>query len=241
MNKKNIIQIIAWVIVVCALILNFAVLWWWEHEKLERKNPLDITKFEDIDERFLEKLITDSWMTADEIKKEMELDSNSWKTLFSILEEKWIEVKWPENNQRNNWKQWLKDERKTEKSELSNIDTSVYNKCIQNTKDWPECKDCCDCLSDSEVQTRTECRDSCATHDFSTNSDFIYISATSNLGEDWDYSQCSTLKDSKSCKSCCESSIWLQCWDYRHCRTACNNIYWDLKDNNPQKVKMKGN
>ena len=39
----------------------------------------------------------------------MELESNSWKTLFSILEEKWIVIKWPENSQRNNWKQrWEK-------------------------------------------------------------------------------------------------------------------------------------
>ncbi|MCP3681885.1 MAG: hypothetical protein GY861_04270 [bacterium] len=108
-----------------------------------------------------------------------------------------------------------------------NVNTAEFESCISNTEDAPECKDCCDCLDDADGNIRTACRDSCATNDFSENSDFITVSIPSTLGSDGDYSECVDTGSSTACKSCCEGSMELQCGDYRHCRTACNNEYGD--------------
>ena len=104
------------------------------------------------------------------------------------------------------------------------VRSSTSESCIGNTRDEPECKDCCDCL-DSDSVVRTACRDECAVHDFSGNSDFITVSAPSVLGLDGDYSECVDLGEERGCKICCEDSIELQCGDYRHCRTACNEAF----------------
>ncbi len=102
--------------------------------------------------------------------------------------------------------------------------------CINNTKDNPECKDCCDCLIGADSKARTMCRDTCAIHDFSKNSNFITVSAPSVLGPDGDYSVCVEKGSSNECKVCCENSIGLQCGDYRYCRTACNDKFGDTQN-----------
>jgi hypothetical protein len=111
-----------------------------------------------------------------------------------------------------------------ESSSSEEIDSSTSESCIGNTRDEPECKDCCDCL-DSDSSVKTTCRDECAVSDFSGNSDFITVSAPSVLGLDGDYSECVSLGEERECKICCESSMELQCGDYRHCRTACNEAF----------------
>ncbi len=105
------------------------------------------------------------------------------------------------------------------------VDSSTYESCISNTEDSPGCKDCCDCLDTDDGAVRTACRDECAVHDFSENSDFITIDVPSSLGESGDYSECVALGGEQECKSCCEGSMGLQCGDYRHCRTACNEVF----------------
>jgi hypothetical protein len=97
-----------------------------------------------------------------------------------------------------------------------------FESCVNHTKSNPECKDCCDCLAGTDGKTRTECRDTCAIHDFSINSNIITVSAPSVLGPHGDYSECVEKGSSSECKSCCEESMGLLCGDYRHCRTACN-------------------
>jgi hypothetical protein len=104
-------------------------------------------------------------------------------------------------------------------------DISEYASCINNTTDAPECKDCCDCLEDSDGDTRTACRDTCAVHDFSGNSDFITVVAPSTLGATGDYSECVAEGSSGDCKACCEGSLGLMCGDYQYCRTACNEAF----------------
>ena len=110
-------------------------------------------------------------------------------------------------------------------SSTTAANSATYDSCINKTKDNPECKNCCDCLSGANGETRTACRNTCATHDFSTNSNFITVSAPSVLGEKGDYSTCTNQASSGECKNCCESSMDLQCGDYRHCRTACNTKF----------------
>lgn len=107
---------------------------------------------------------------------------------------------------------------------------SDVDSCINNTKDNPQCKDCCDCLAGVDSETRTACRDSCAVHDFSKNYDIISIDVPSILGKDGNYSVC-VAKGSLECKTCCENQIVLQCGDYQYCRTACNNAFGDAKHN----------
>ena len=100
-----------------------------------------------------------------------------------------------------------------------------FNSCINNTKDNPACKDCCDCLSGVTGETRTSCRDTCAVHDFTKNSNFITVTAPSTLGPNGDYSECTAKASSGECKVCCEGTMGLQCGDYRHCRTGCNTKF----------------
>jgi len=120
----------------------------------------------------------------------------------------------------------------------SNLVSTDFDSCIYNTKDSPECKDCCDCLSDSDGDTRTSCRDTCATHDFSENSDFITLTVPSKFGANGDYSECVEKGSSSECKSCCEDSSVFECGDFRHCRTACNNAFGDSKG---EKQENEGN
>ncbi len=101
----------------------------------------------------------------------------------------------------------------------------THDTCINNTADEPDCKDCCDCL-DGDGDARTDCRDACAVHDFSTNSDFITVDAPSTLGPGGDYSECSAdAEDEASCKDCCNDSSSLECGDRRHCRDACKEKF----------------
>jgi hypothetical protein len=118
----------------------------------------------------------------------------------------------------------------TQTNSPSSLSTGNFGSCINGTKDNPACKDCCDCLSGIDDATRTKCRDTCAVYDFSKNTKFITVTAPSVLGANGDYSKCTAKPNSGECKSCCEGSaasgaLGLQCGDYRHCRTACNNKF----------------
>lgn len=95
--------------------------------------------------------------------------------------------------------------------------------CINNTKDNPQCKDCCDCLSGADSAGRTACRNTCATHDFSQNSNYITVTAPSILGRTGDYSAALTQSTADSCKTYCENAMSLKCGDYQYCRMACDN------------------
>ncbi|KYC52086.1 MAG: hypothetical protein AMQ22_00990 [Candidatus Methanofastidiosum methylothiophilum] len=108
-----------------------------------------------------------------------------------------------------------------------------YNSCINNTRNLFECKDCCDCIPDADGNLRTKCRDECAVHDFSKNSEFIPVNAPSTLGPDGNYSQCVAKGSSSGCKACCENFMGLECGDYRFCRTACNNTFGNAKPQPP--------
>ncbi len=105
-----------------------------------------------------------------------------------------------------------------EVSITANQDT--YGMCIYNTSSNPECKDCCDML-ETDGQTRKECRDTCATHDFNLNTEFILLDVTSILGRDGDYSICTVSGDERECKRCCDSSTELTGGDRRFCRDVC--------------------
>jgi hypothetical protein len=99
-----------------------------------------------------------------------------------------------------------------------------YSSCINNTKDDPACKDCCDCI-DGDANARKSCRDECAVHDFSHNTDFITINAPSQLGPDGDYSLCTAGGTEPACKDCCDGSSELLCGDRRYCRDTCNALF----------------
>jgi len=96
--------------------------------------------------------------------------------------------------------------------------------CINNTEDEGQCKDCCDCL-DADAATRTDCRDACATQDFSQNSGFITFDAPSTLGPGGDYSAAVAQGTEAACKQYCDDSLGLSCGDFRYCRDACNAEY----------------
>lgn len=93
--------------------------------------------------------------------------------------------------------------------------------CINNTRDEGQCKDCCDCM-DGDAAARTTCRDTCAVHDFSTNSDFITVTAPSTLGPNGDYSAALSAGSEAACKLYCDGSSALSCGDRRYCRDKCN-------------------
>ncbi len=92
--------------------------------------------------------------------------------------------------------------------------------CISNTVDEAECKNCCDCLD--VPGERQSCRDTCATHDFSDNSDFIFVDASSVLGPDGDYSLAVAAGSEQACKQYCDESEDIACGDRRYCRDVCN-------------------
>jgi gluconolactonase len=97
--------------------------------------------------------------------------------------------------------------------------------CLNNTKDEGECKNCCDCM-DTDAAGRTTCRDNCiAKKDFSSNSDFITVTAPSTLGPDGDYSAALNTSSEAECKLYCDGSSALSCGDRRYCRDECNAKY----------------
>ncbi len=104
--------------------------------------------------------------------------------------------------------------------QASNVDSSVYQSCLSQTKDEAECKDCCDCL-DADENTRKSCRDACPNEDFDDNTDFITVDAQSVLGPNGDYSTCTGLGNEQECKQCCDTSSEYSCGDFRFCRDAC--------------------
>lgn len=99
---------------------------------------------------------------------------------------------------------------------------TTASSCLNNTRHDGECKDCCDNLDGVDAAARKSCRDECATHDFTQNTDFITINAPSQFGPDGDYSACTSAKSEPACKDCCDSSTALQGGDRRFCRDACN-------------------
>ncbi len=102
----------------------------------------------------------------------------------------------------------------------SSIQTLTEDACINNTSSEGQCKDCCDSL-DTDGSTRKSCRDSCATQDFSQNTDLISFEVASILGPNGDYSFCTSSGDEGTCKDCCDDSADLQGGDRRYCRDAC--------------------
>lgn len=106
----------------------------------------------------------------------------------------------------------------------SNIAYSSYSTCLENTKDGPTAKDCCDCLN-ADVSVRKACRDATVNYDFSKNTEIKTFSIPSKLGKTGDYSSFTTSGSQVQCKQACESaSSGLVCGDYQYCRTACNSL-----------------
>lgn len=107
------------------------------------------------------------------------------------------------------------------------VDASVsytsYSQCIENTKDLPSSKDCCDCLS-GDASVHKACRDMAATYDFSKNTVFKTFEIPTTLGQNGDYSACTATGSEQECKQCCENSGKYVCGDYRFCRTACAGL-----------------
>ena len=107
-----------------------------------------------------------------------------------------------------------------ERSVPQQVLAASYVTCITHTVDNRPCKDCCDML-EANGQTRKACRDACAVHDFSQNTQFIVVDVVSVLGPEGDYSLCTTGNDERACKNCCDSSSDLAGGDRRFCRNAC--------------------
>jgi hypothetical protein len=103
--------------------------------------------------------------------------------------------------------------------------------CINNTRDEAACKDCCDSL-DADGAARKACRDTCATHDFEQNSDFVTVAVPSSLGPEGDYTLCTVSDNEQDCKACCDGSPDLQAGDRRFCRDACASV--TATDNPPE-------
>lgn len=95
LDKQKIIQIIAVLVLVFAFVL-LALFWENEHKWIKWKNPLEVSNYSEIDERFLELLENDYSLNKQDLKSIM--DSNSWTTLKEILKEKWIEFKFRERD-----------------------------------------------------------------------------------------------------------------------------------------------
>ena len=112
------------------------------------------------------------------------------------------------------------DPKQPASQEPSTQATAGNETCIAHTVDDPECKDCCDML-EADGQTRKECRDTCAVHDFGQNTQFIPVDVVSILGPEGDYSMCTTGSDEQTCKNCCDSSDDLAGGDRQFCRNAC--------------------
>jgi len=101
---------------------------------------------------------------------------------------------------------------------------SSYSICLENTKDGPNAKDCCDCL-DVDLSIRKACRDATVNYDFSENTVFKSFEIPSTLGADGDYSAYTISGDQQKCKEKCEATTTtLVCGDFQYCRTACNQL-----------------
>ncbi len=117
------------------------------------------------------------------------------------------------------------DSSESETTTDTTTDTISHSICINQTEDGAVCKDCCDCI-EGTADDRKACRDECATHDFTGNSDFISHEAPSELGEAGDYSVCVDTGSEADCKTCCDGgSVGLVCGDFQFCRTACVDEY----------------
>lgn len=106
--------------------------------------------------------------------------------------------------------------------QISKVDAQTPSyACLNKTTDESECKNCCDCL-EGDASTRRRCRNHCAVHDFSLNSDFIPAYAPSKLGPNGDYSAALYAGSEQACKEYCDGSDALAGGDRRYCRDACN-------------------
>ncbi|MEI6479855.1 MAG: hypothetical protein WCO21_03490 [bacterium] len=106
----------------------------------------------------------------------------------------------------------------------SSISYSSYGTCLENTKDEPSAKNCCDCLS-GDAELHKACRDATVGYDFSKNTVFKTFEIPSKLGRDGNYSTFTVSGNQQQCKQACESATsGLMCGDYQYCRTACNNL-----------------
>lgn len=106
----------------------------------------------------------------------------------------------------------------------NNIAYSSYSTCLENTKDAPTAKDCCDCLS-GDASLHKACRDATVNYDFSKNTVIKTFTIPSKLGPSGDYSAFTASGNQQQCKQACESaSSGLVCGDYRYCRTACDKL-----------------
>lgn len=105
----------------------------------------------------------------------------------------------------------------------SNVAYASYSTCVENTKDLPASKDCCDCLP-GDASVHKACRDFAATYDFSKNTVFKTFEIPSTLGQNGDYSSCTASGNQQQCKQCCENTGKFVCGDFRFCRTACDGL-----------------
>jgi hypothetical protein len=123
--------------------------------------------------------------------------------------------------------------------QISKVDAQTPSyACLNKTTDESECKNCCDCL-DVDAPTRRNCRNDCAAHDFSMNSDFTPVNAPSRLGPDGDYSAALDADREQACKEYCDGSDALACGDRRYCRDACNAA--NFKNSGPHTSKQSEN
>ncbi len=95
LDKQKIVQVLAVLTLTFALIL-LALFWENENEEFDKINPLKITEYQKIDEKFLYLLEKEYSLNREELKTIME--SWSWKTLEDALEEKEIEFKFRERD-----------------------------------------------------------------------------------------------------------------------------------------------
>jgi len=84
----------------------------------------------------------------------------------------------------------------------SNVAYASYSTCLENTKDLPASKDCCDCLS-GDASVHKACRDAAATYDFSKNTTFKQFTIPSKLGRNGDYSVFTASGNQQQCKQAC--------------------------------------
>lgn len=95
LDKQKIIQILTILVIIFALIL-IALFWEREDEEMKWKNPFEVSRYSEINNKILYILEKENWLKKEEIKLLMETWSG--KTLKEILKEKWIEIKfWKED------------------------------------------------------------------------------------------------------------------------------------------------
>lgn len=94
---NKVIQILTILVLFTAFVFNFFIFWnsWiWEWKAWTRVDPFSVTRFEDIDSRFLDFILNDTWLSTDDLKQMME--SSSWMTLTDVLSINGIEFKIPQ-------------------------------------------------------------------------------------------------------------------------------------------------